>query len=289
MAQPLTYIEQIKSRGYKEIPEIIIPTNDLINLSRSIDSINNSTIILPTKKKNYVLDKSRNFLDSHFQIQRVPYYNIKNYLFFQTERTGDIHPYGLPIIKKDYDEPFYGALREVINLKDGTIVSYYYSGIELNKKMNEISSLAYTHEIVHSQINHVPGLIQNYSNTEVLSIFLETLQAYETSEKLLRIHDSERLSELSGIITELEKYHSTTDESIKDILVEGSAYLESTLKAYKLFIRYINSSTNIQKEILKGIQKVFNQELSVEDFLISQDITLENSQEIHQLEKYLRR
>ena len=282
------YIEELSKRGYK-LPEIITPTQELLEIKKIIDD-NNTSIIIPKQTKlKYTLQKSRDFLDSHFDIRIVPYFHETKIGPIRIEKTGTIHPYGIPIKQIRDEEPFYGCLKEVIYNKEDLITAYYYKAIELAKKTNDLSALSYTHELIHSQLNHVKGIVKNYSNIEFLSIFIETLQASETSEKLLRIHDSERLFELSGIIDEINKYYDKHDDEIEDVLLEGSSYAESTLKAYNLFIRYINSTTEDKKMILKSIQKIFNHELSVEDFLIKLNITFESSKDINSIKKYLTR
>lgn len=286
--QTTSLIEQIKKRGY-QVPNIIIPSPELLNIKDLIDTYSHTTITPQPRKPRYVLTRSRDFLDFHFHIKEVPYYHETKIGPIKIEKYGTIHPYGLPITKQKGEDTFYGCLREVIDYKDDQILSHSYRGIELSKNLSDLSSLSYTHEIVHSELNHVKGTIKDYSNIEFLSIFLETLQAYETSQDLLRLHDTERLLELSGIIKELKEHHRTTNPQIKDILLEGSSYAESTLKAYSLFIKYYNSSTSIKKEILNNIQKIFNYEISVEDFLTKFDITFSESLDSAIMRKYLKR
>ena len=98
-----------------------------------------------------------------------------------------------------------------------------------------------------------------------------------------------RYYELSGIIEELNKHHNSTNQEAINIMIEGSSYAESTLKAYNLFLRYYYGSNKTRKYLLYNVQRVFNQELSLEDLLQELDITLENSQDIQTLSKYLHR
>lgn len=286
--QETSLSEQIKKRGYK-IPKIISPSQELLSIKEIIDAEEYINYKFNKRRLNYILDKSRSFLDSHFNIQEIPFYSERKFGPIKIEKYGTIHPYGLPITKVKGEEDFYGCLREVIDYKDDKVINYSYRGIELSRDLTDLSSLSYTHEIVHSELNHVKGIINDYSNIEFPSIFLEILQAYETSPDLLRIHDQERLLELSGIIKELKEHHRTTDSQIKDILIEGSTYAESTLKAYTLFIKYYNSPTSIKKEILSNIQKIFNHNLSVEDFLMKYDITFAESLDPTTIKKYLKR
>ncbi len=286
--QETSLSEQIKKRGYK-IPKIIIPSQELLSIKEVIDKEKHTNVKLNKRNLKYILDRTHSFLDSHFCLYDVPFYSENRLGPIKIEKYGTIHPYGLPITKVKGEDTFYGCLREVIDYKDDKIINYSYRGIELSKNLTELSSLSYTHEIVHSELNHVKGIVKEYSNIEFLSIFLETLQAYETSQDLLIIHDQERLLELSGIIKELKEYHSTTDSQIKDVLIEGSSYAESTLKAYALFIKYYNSSSQVKKEILSSIQKIFNYELSVEEFLMKYDITFSESLDSITIKSYLKR
>ncbi len=284
-----THVEQIKMHGFDKIPEIIIPSTNLLQIEELISSTTNSTVIPKKENLRRVLSYSQEFLSQHFTLRDVPFYKETIIGPLRIEKSGTVHPFGLPVTQIKNEDSFYGNLNEVVTLSDGVIIDYQYRGIELSKHTTSLSSLAYTHEITHSQLNHVKDQVKDYTNTEFLSIFLETLQAYQTSDKLLRIHDSERLLELAGIIKELRKYHSTTDESIKDILIEGTSYAKSTLKAYSLFIKYYNSKPQVQKIILQDIQRIFNQEISVEDFLSLYDITFEESQDVTRLTNYLKR
>lgn len=245
---------------------------------------------MPTRKSlHYVLSRSRQFIDSHFKIQDVPYYHKTSIGPIRIEKYGTINPYGLPITCLKEKESSFGYLQELFLVYPNNITKKYYCGIRLSKENTDLSSLSYTHEIIHTQLNHIECLVKDYSNEEFLSIFLEIVQAYETNDTLLRIHDLGRLGELSSIIRQLERYNSTTNEEIKDCLIEESCYAVSTLKAYNLFIKYYNSSLSQKKEVLNDIQKIFNQEMSVEDLLSKYNITFENSENFRSLRNYLKR
>ncbi len=283
-----TYRKQIKSRGY-EIPKILIPSSELLSIEELINSTTNSIVVPKKESLRTIISYSRTFLSEHFELRDVPFYKEIKIGPIVIEKSGTVHPYGLPITQIKGVDTFYGSLNETLSFNDGTMTNYEYRGIELARHTTSLSSLAYTHEITHSQVNHVKGQVKDYVNIEFLSIFLETLQAYHTSDKLLRIHDSERLSELAGIIKDLSEYQHTTDEDIKDNLTEGTSCATSTLQAYSLFIKYYNSKPQVQKEILQNIQRIFNQEISIEDFLALYDITFEESQDVRKLTNYLKR
>ena len=67
--------------------------------------------------------------------------------------------------------------------------------------------------------------------------------------------------------------------------VEAFAYITSTLKAVNLFARYLESNQEEKKKFLL----VFDGNKTVEEYLDSQDITLENSTNIGLMQKRLSR
>lgn len=286
-----TLEEEILLRGYEKEPEIIIPTQPIIELSHTLDDPFLEQLPIHPEKIKIGRNSTINFYETFFKLQRVPYYVEKKNGPFKVEKQGDIHPFALPIKKeKDVDE-FFGSLNEVIFFTE-PFKTIYYKSISLPYNSTELTKLAYTHEIAHSQLNHVRGLIGEYYNTEVISIFLELLHALELNdgEYLLTTHDSIRLTELKYIIDELHKYYARREEpEIKKVLLEGSLYLQSTLQAYNLFITYYNSPIQVKKEILSTIQSLFNQEHTLEELLSRFDISLESSIDNERIKNYIRR
>ena len=55
------------------------------------------------------------------------------------------------------------------------------------------------------------------------------------------------------------------------------SYLVSTVKALNLLDTYINSNILVKKEILKSIQRVFDADNTLEDFLDKYEIDYKNS------------
>lgn len=288
MAIPIQ--DELIYRGCKPNPEIIIPSKEIIQIGSLLDSLNLKESILPKEILKKVLKTSREFLNTYYDLHFVPCDIEYKRLFWNFEVSGNINPFKLPITRIEYEDDFYGCLRESI-LADSENSTISFRGIELPKNITKISSLSYTHEITHTQLNHMPGLIQEYYNTEFLSIFNELLHAFYTKdgESLLREHDARRLNELKIIINELDKYHDTKDDEIKNVLLEGSSYLESTLKAYSLFIRYYYSTDSERKYIVSQLQRAIDGEITLEEILTILDISLENSQDIKSLKKYMSR
>lgn len=284
---PISIKEEIAYRGCNPNPKVIVPSKELISISNLISMANLEEHLLPKERLREVLKSSRNFLNSMYDLHYVPSEIIKKKFIFSLECTGNINPYSLPIFKIETDDDFYGCLKEILSAEEE--IKIIFRGIELPKNPTKITSLSYTHEITHTQLNHMRGLIREYYNTEVLSVFNELLHAYYTkdNEVLLREHDARRLKELAFIIDFL----NTKDENNYNIerQIEGSCYCESTLKAYNLFIRYYFGTESIRKHIIKSIQRVIDGEITLEEILDSLDITFENSQDIKRFTKYLKR
>ena len=287
-----TIEEEILLRGYTKNPEIIVPTKQIIEISHILEHPFLEPLPLHKETLKNTKKATIDFYETFFKLQRVPYYVEKKYGPFRIEKQGDIHPFALPIKKESDVDEFYGSLNEIIFMTE-PFETIYYKSLSLPKNMTEITKLAYTHEIAHSQLNHVRGIIKEFYNTEVVSIFLELVHALELNdgEYILTAHDSIRLgSELKTIIEELNKYYDRKEEpELKKVLIEGSLYLQSTLQAYNLFFRYYFGSIQIKKELLQNIQRLFNQELSLEELLSNLDISVESSINPTKLKKYITR
>ena len=290
MSKP-TIEEEIVLRGYEQEPEIIIPTKEIVEISPILDDPFLELLPVHKEKIKKTKNSTIDFYETFFKLQRVPYFIERKIGPFITTKAGDIHPFALPLKQEKDTDEFYGSLNEVIFFTE-PYKTIYYKSISLSQNITELSKLAYTHEIAHSQLNHVRGLIKEYYNTEVISIFLELVHALELNdgEYLLTAHDSIRLTELKYIIDELNKYYDRRNEpEIKKVLLEGSLYLQSTLQAYNLFIKYYNSPISIKKEILQSIQKLFDQERSLEELLSHFDISFDSSIDKNKIHSYIRR
>lgn len=286
-----SYAEQIKSRGYKELPEIKQPTNKLISIASSIEPLLQEEIQVKPMSKKDVLNTSREFLLKYFDIYQVPFEKTIRFLTFSFEASGYVHPFALPVKRVADTDIFYGCSHEVLLFRTGSKVcsSLRYRWIELSKELTELAPLAYTHEITHTQLNHIPGSIQDYNNVELLSIFLELVEAFENpNENIMRAHNFFRLRELREIINELDKYYDSEDSKIQDILIEGTSYLHSTIKAYHLFDIYMTGDIDTRRTIMVGIQRIFSHHMSVEELLNYFNINYENSINEEIFQKHIR-
>ena len=144
-----------------------------------------------------------------------------------------------------------------------------FSTILLGNNITRISPATYMHELTHSQLESQKGIVSDYHNKEVLSIFMEKVVAQEEAPKAFEISDKMRLW---ALLENMILWYMNKDNH-KTITVEQEAYIISILKAYNLYDLYNISGKDVRREILANIQKIFNGELSLDDFLIKYHIT----------------
>ena len=138
-----------------------------------------------------------------------------------------------------------------------------FSAIALGSNLTKISPATYIHELTHSQLESQKGIVSDYHDKEVLSIFMEKVVAKEQDPKAFAISDRMRLR---ALLENMILWYMNKDTH-KMIAVDQETYVISILKAYNLYDLYNTSSDSIKKEILINIQKIFNGELTLDDFL----------------------
>lgn len=275
--------EEIIRRGYKEIPAPINPSCDLMRIIDEISYFPNITKKFKIKKvsKEIALSNARIFLTNNFNFHDVLVAKPKEEGSSVLRVTLD-NPFNIPIVEEKIKSVFGGS---VIEFFPPNLDKILFKGIVLGIPYTEQTSVSYVHELTHIELDSVPKVVSEYYNSEVLSIFLELVYSYHTSENLLRINDSNRILELINMIEQVLIY----PEKEHDKLLEGSKYIYSTLKAITLFINYYYGSNNIKKEILFQIQQVFDGAIQLEEMLTKYDITYESSQDEKRLKKYFSR
>lgn len=281
-----TLEQEIAYRGCILEPRIVTPTQELKNLGSLLANTSFSEETPAKRSLREIRRESANFLNNHYELHDVPILIEKKYGPFQFEIQNTISPFRIPIRKENEDDDFFGVLRETISFTEGIRIDY--RRIELPKKITEITALSHTHEITHTQLNHMRGIIRNYHNMEILSIFNETVHAKEKEdgERLLRIHDRRRLEELREIIEILQ----SPEQEPEEILIDASSYCISTLQAYNLFITYYYGDKATREFIMEQIQRVFHGEITLEEVLEEKlKVTFQNSQDSKKLAKYLNR
>ena len=161
-----------------------------------------------------------------------------------------------------------------------------FSSIQLGNNITKISTATYIHEITHTQLESIKGSVRDYYNKEVLSILMEKIAIYKQDKDAYIISDRMRLRHLFECLVMLNysKTHSIPQQEI----IERETYIISILKAYKLYDLYVGSNENTKKEILANIQRIFDGELVLEDFLTNYGITNSTSLNAEIVKKHLK-
>ena len=210
--------------------------------------------------------------------------NISNIIRVYNNSAMFMSPFELPV-KYKYKELFSGTLVTQTLLTDNLIQSnkilkglnIYFSEIVLPNISTDISVASYIHEITHSQIESNKGLVEDFNNLEILSVFLELVYASKSNINTLKIITLNRIEHILlsyGNIVRDEKINGSKEYFDYSTNVK---YLKSILKAFNLFDNYLSKDKNYRNYVFNSIQKIFDDKLSVEEFLDKFDITYDNS------------
>ena len=251
------------------------------------------------KQPKLILRDSKVFLRNKFILHKVPYADevmIKLKLHGRLVRSENdliklyngvgrlVDPFELPV--RFVNEPYYyGNVSLCTNISDNPEflkhMKIFFKSIELGHKTNDMTGVCYVHEIVHTQLESIKGIVKDYYNSELLSIFMELVYAYEKGVVLLRETLKNRINMF------LTEFHSLYNFiSSKDITEDGlwhnviaCKYIVSTVKAFHLFCNYYIGDDIEKNNILWEIQSVFSGRKSLEDVLDILGITYQNSLE----------
>ena len=251
------------------------------------------------KQPKLILRDSKVFLRNKFILHKVPYADevmIKLKLHGRLVRSENdliklyngvgrlVDPFELPV--RFVNEPYYyGNVSLCTNISDNPEflkhMKIFFKSIELGHKTNDMTGVCYVHEIVHTQLESIKGIVKDYYNSELLSIFIELVYAYEKGVVLLRETLKNRINMF------LTEFHSLYNFiSSKDITEDGlwhnviaCKYIVSTVKAFHLFCNYYIGDEIEKNNILWEIQSVFSGRKSLEDVLDILGITYQNSLE----------
>jgi hypothetical protein len=194
-------------------------------------------------------------------------------------------PFDIPV--KFVNEPYYyGNVSLVTNLSENPEflkrMKLFFKSIELGNKVNDMTGVCYVHEVVHMQLESVKGIVRDYYNGELLSIFLELVYAYEKGiilfKEALKNRINMFLTEFHSLYNFLYVDQNVTEEDLWHNIV-ACKYIVSTLKAFNLFANYYLGDEIEKNNILWEIQSVFSGKKTLEDILVELDITYENSLE----------
>ena len=251
------------------------------------------------KQPKLILRDSKVFLRNKFILHKVPYADevmIKLKLHGRLVRSENdliklyngvgrlVDPFELPV--RFVNEPYYyGNVSLCTNISDNPEflkhMKIFFKSIELGHKTNDMTGVCYVHEIVHTQLESIKGIVKDYYNSELLSIFIELVYAYEKGVVLLRETLKNRIN---MFLTEFHSLYNFLNS--KDITEDGlwhnviaCKYIVSTVKAFHLFCNYYVGDDIEKNSILWEIQSVFSGRKSLEDVLDILGITYQNSLE----------
>ena len=301
---------EIAIHGYDRVIEVLKPTPEMIDFATFIEDlrIDKKPFYLGPSTKEEVLTNSKDFFNRHFILNKVPYKgNLRNKLDISvlrhvpgTELPLKIHNSLIPYIDPLKLPVSFSSqtLTECILVENVTLIqtTQFITGMKLSFKeiilpaqITELTESSYVHEITHTQLAHLKGIIKKYYNSEVLSIFLELLNVYESKkqEQLLPLQNACRLTELYQELYMLEEHSKGIKEYEHNDLVEASKYTESIFKAYGLFTEYLLGSNALKKYILNSIQNIFNGNLQLEDLLDEFELTTSMIAKDNRLKKVL--
>lgn len=140
-----------------------------------------------------------------------------------------------------------------------------FDRINLGGLCTVVTPCVYAHELTHTQLQSNRGIVKYYENLECLSYFVQLIVGLELSEDedTLRMMEKFIKVELIRLITGIEKNMAKNDDDLYDT----GKYLNSTIKALKLFILYYNGSELMRLDMLKRVQKIFDGDMYLEELL----------------------
>lgn len=299
---------EIKMHGYEKMPDMLKPDSKILETIDNIASLNleKKKYILNHSSKKVILTNTKRFMQSHFKLHKIPYKNsimskidyytllkindIEKCLNLYNKLKIDINPFSLPVHFSSSNISECMVVENATFIQDDYFlknINISYRSIILPPSVTEITESSYVHEITHTQLTHVKGIIKEYYNSEILSIFLELLNLLETpnSKRLLPLGDAIRMIELQNDILILNNPNNYQ----QDDLLEASKYAASISKAYGLFLEYYYGTVTTKKYILSRIQNIFDGNLQLENLLEEFNLTFENCLSDKRLIKYLTR
>ena len=281
---------EIELRGCSPVKKIIVPDQKLEELTAYLSTLPMSTKqyrIHSMKLKDALID-SKYFIDGYFKIHNIPYIRFYKIPFtkVQSFTTKVIHPYKLPIKLLSNGETN-GYVEEDFTT-NGKI---FFKSLGIGEIICEKTSASYVHEITHTQIDSVPRSFDDYYNQEVFSIFLEFFHSslLSTDENLLRLEEANRIYELRELTKELIAHNNGEKELTREDQIENSKYIQSNLIAFHLFSKFYFARNEIKQEMLKDIQRIFDGNLTVEEYLNKYEVSFCNSQSQEKITDYLYR
>lgn len=270
IAKYISHINRFKQIDFRTITPPSITRSDVFNRTKSflksLFKLSNIKRLTNTRLKTKLKNNNCNSLG-----ELVELYNFSH---------DDIPPFSLPVHFNE-EETIYGLLLvQYLPIEDKKtfyeVIKYLnicFVNIVLSKKVNDLTTSFFAHEIMHTQFAE-KGIIENIYNSEVVSIFVELLYAYTKNKTNYSFLIAHRINHISLVFTKM--YNEGESKGIYNYCIWGK-YIVSTIKAFNLLDRYINGSIQDKKDIIKNIQKVIDKERTLEDTLDRLDISYDNS------------
>lgn len=283
--------------GQKRIGDFEL-TNSFTKLIVDINSLDIPEVTPSSKLINkFILKKhAYSFFNDYYNLHKIGYLpdnklkkimsarkvsNINEITDIYNKSAVEINPLKLPIYA-NLNNPFEGRLvvQDLLCDEDKekdilSNINVFFTGIRIPKRITELTTASYIHEVTHSQLESYKGIIEDYNNIEVLSIFNELFYAYTNCDK--KVFKELLVNRLNNLLLSFASIYDYKEADFITTIKDGREYGEfdyhsdlkyllSTLKALKMFVLCIED--NVQKyHIIKIINKVFNGEYTVEDLL----------------------
>lgn len=189
-----------------------------------------------------------------------------------------------------YDTPFYIPLKQEVNdpYYSG-LICYYADGLDeealpiINSKIvtspfTNLTPSFYVNQICSTQLDGVRGSVPNFHDREVLSILMEKILAYESSDDIFQAVHNYRMHELQVDM------HLIKEDPKNNVIW---SFIISTIKAEELFDYYLSLTNKDKREFFKTIQRVFDGEITLYELLLDGEVSLESERAIPALKRNL--
>ncbi len=287
----ITKDEEIIRKGYKEYPKIFVPKESSLSLIEELSSgsVANGRPSVRQMELEDAFNDGATFLDTYFKLHDVPRIEVLEDGEKKIRHIEDVSPYELPLFPVETDNIFCGSLIENIPEDKNSRIAFW--GINLCGTVTEQTTVSWVHELTHTQLDSLKGVVGEFYNAEVLSMVMGNIVAsiLDRDEHMLRLNDSRRIYEMLVIGQELSHSHKGKLNKSRDESLVDSQYFVSDIKAYKLFLDYYYGSSEIKREILGDIQRVFDYEMTLEHMLGKYEVTADIEIDRKRLVKYFNR
>ena len=172
----------------------------------------------------------------------------------------------------------------------------YFTHICLPIRKTEIATANYVHEITHTQLESHKGIIEEYYNSEVLSIFNELFYLYSIGDK--KAYTQLLVKRINDILDYFLRMYEFKKYTFMQSVNEDHTYNEydyhsdlrytlSTLKAIKLLPSVMTDDMVLKYHTINLINKVFSGNMSVEELLDKVGIDNENILDTENIKRVL--